>query len=166
MTKFVSDLANDTDTDKYMFGVHGMVTHLPAHVTSTLHPSITIYQDMGVILKSIGGNSRSTATAIADVSRAFDKSTWLAVLVVFIFLILLSALMSYVHTRSVSARTVFNNLRGTVDKEADETTGRNRLLRHTAVSLLGYACGTVFILVILFYEIAVANFIFNERAQT
>lgn len=166
MLKFISETANDTNTKKYMFGAQGMLSHLPSRITPTLNPSVTIYAEMMVIIKSIGGSSQNTVAAVEEAFQAFDLSTWAAIFGVIVFLVLLSVAMSYVHTGSVPATTVFDNLCGIVDEETDDTVGHNRVLRRTTVSLLGASVYITCILVLLFYEIGVANFIFNERPET
>lgn len=149
MTKFVNDRAKDPDTNKYMFGAQGMVAQLPARIGSHIDTTVTISEDPFVILKSSAGGSTNTAAMLNQVFRAFDKSTWYSLVGVFLFLVFLSAIVSYVINNSMRPTAIVDTMRGVPPDDDDHDkliASKRRTLRHTIISIVGSAGGIVFIL--------------------
>jgi len=169
---------------KYQFGIQGMVAHLPDELSSFIRISATIRNDPIIILKSNQDSQSNVAASFHQVFRGFESGTWLSLGITLLCLILVACIVSYVFDGSFSPTKILMNV--TCEAAFEETTKavtKRNQIRRSSISLIGIAfsgftliskfsycfglssLANLYHAAILFYEISIVNFIFNDKAE-
>lgn len=172
VVKFVSDRAQDNSTKAYMFGVTGLVAQLPSRVSLDALTTVTLYESEIIILRSNTEHSGEIKGAFSQVFRGFELGTWLVLAGFLVLLLLLALFVSITFTQSCSTIDILMHAIGDHHEaqipehlERGDARRSRRAFHRASTLLLGIAFSAFVLITILFYEISVVNFIFNEQAE-
>ncbi len=153
----------------HQFVVGGLMFVLPHRLTENTRPASSLIEDQVVIIGR--RDSRSPIVqAYSTILRPFKFETWMMLLGIFLLFLLVRIIIAVYFARPRKRHVIVRHLLGEYDvrdnqlplTQNEETL---RLLNKTAVMSLTLAVSAFFVIVILFYEIAVVNFIFLKKTH-
>lgn len=137
MIEFVSNTFNNSETSHYLFGAQGMLPHLPDLLSPKIRATVTISQDPLIVVKSNQGQASVVGKMFHQVFRPFDPETWYAILGVILLSFVVSTIVTFVHSKSLSPIRIINIMRGESFDDFEDSNGTTRSIRRTTIGLVG-----------------------------
>lgn len=146
---------------QFIFG--GSVWIIPKRISSKSRASVAIHEDPIVVVGRENEKSGIKKSFI-NIFRPFDKGTWALIVCFYLTTSLLHMLLAYLFARP---RTLTNVCRHVLfDFSMSRNSERARLWNIFAVRVLVFVVSVSSVLIILFYEITVVNFVLRNSPRS
>jgi len=192
MIAAVDKISADETTRVYQFGLQGMLAQLPERVTPNLRTTITMLETSVVIYNATIDSGGELESSFRQVFQGFDRPTWFVMFAIYFGLVAVGYIISVAYRRTFSPFVALMHLQGAEgplfakersDKDNDidmdreniggtskEYTGQSvmptvRKMHELSVALLYSSFFIMGVIVVVFYELGLVNFIFNQTEE-
>ncbi len=143
----------------HQFVAGGLLFSIPERLTENTRPSAPISEDRIIVIGRRDSKS-SIVQAYTTILRPFQLATWMMLLGILMFFVFARVLIAAYFSDPRTPRNIARHVFDEHDLHSNET---QRLLNKGAVASLMISVAAFFAIVILFYEIAVVNFVFSKK---
>ncbi len=141
----------------YQFIVGGLMFALPHRISKYARPS-SPFTEYKIAIVGRRDSSSPIAQAYSKILRPFQLGTWVILLSVALFFICVGVIIAVHFAQPRNLRNIGSHLAG--DFDTYPIAEDRRILNRLALRALTLAVTAFFAIVILFYEVPVANFLF------